>query len=107
MRQVAKLTRGTFLIALFIAWGALVATAFIAYITTPPTGDGFKRGFNRVSSFIFWQFGAMLVAISVWRVGLSYPSKTLIRWLSRLPILLILIPALFMILIFGWVVVTA
>jgi len=48
--------------AVFAIWLVLFAGAFAAFALTPPTGDGFVRGMNRVGAFLGWQLAATVAA---------------------------------------------
>ena len=82
-------SRGNRLVALLLAiWAGLFIWSFIGFSATEPTGDGFTRGFNRVSGFLLWQFAAGIVAVPAYMVGREQPRGSALRWASRLPLAL-------------------
>lgn len=75
------------LVALLLAiWAGLFVWSFIGFSATEATGDGFTRGFNRVSTFLLWQFAAGIVAVPTYMVGRAQARGTAMRWASRLPL---------------------
>mgnify|MGYP000707631247 CR=1 FL=1 len=71
-----------------VVWLSLYAWSFFVLTQTEATGDGFTRGFNRVASFLLYQFAAAIAAIGVWRIGGHASQAASLRWLSRVPIAL-------------------
>ena len=59
--------------AVAAVWLVLFLASFVVLQVTPPTGDGFTRGLNRIASFMTWQgaaFGlAMVGALLTYRFG--------------------------------------
>jgi hypothetical protein len=78
------------LMALMALWLVLWGWSFLAFRLTPPEGDGFLRGMNRVLIFFGWQLAAALPAFAAWVVGRRWPKGSGTRWISRVPILLAL-----------------
>lgn len=77
------------LVALLLAvWAGLFVWSFIGFSATEPTGDGFTRGFNRVSTFLLWQFAAGIVAVPTYMIGREQARGSAMRWASRLPLAL-------------------
>ena len=85
---VAKMSDGqrfglTVLLAL---WAAAFGYAFVSYALTPPAGDGFVRGLNRVTAYLGWQGIAGMLSIPVFALGRAWPKGSPVRSMSRLPI---------------------
>ena len=70
----------------FVAWLAMAAYGVFAYLTLEPTGSGFTRGSNRISAFLGWQVGALVVAIAGFAIGRRGRFGTAMRLLYRVPI---------------------
>ncbi|TYB82294.1 hypothetical protein [Maritimibacter fusiformis] len=68
-------------------WALAFAASFIVTGLTDPTGDGFTRGLNRVTTFLGWQVAAGLIGIVLWVVGNGLDKGTWPRRLSRAPAL--------------------
>ncbi|MAZ18820.1 hypothetical protein [Oricola sp.] len=82
-------SREKLLVAFLLAiWAGLFVWSFIGFSATEPTGDGFTRGFNRVSGFLLWQFAAGIVAVPTYMVGREQARGSALRWASRLPLAL-------------------
>jgi len=77
-----------FLLAL---WAMAFAGAFAAWWLTPPSGDGFTRGMNRITIFLGWQGIAGMLALATWGVGRGFPKGSPARRLSRWPLALALV----------------
>ncbi|MFV0515077.1 MAG: hypothetical protein ACK5MY_15835 [Jhaorihella sp.] len=92
-------------VTLFLAilWLAAYGASLAALLLLEPTGDGFTRGLNRVSSFVTWQLVAGLIGIGVWLAGRGLPRGSPARWFSRVPALLALLLALAIAGLIGWV----
>lgn len=75
---------------LLLIWLGVYGWSFLSFYLTAPTGDGFTRGLNRITSFFTWQIGAGVIAIGVWIMGQAFEKGTLWRWATRLPALLAL-----------------
>ena len=75
-------TRRHLVIGLLLLWTALWLASFLAPVLTAPTGDGFTRGMNRVSTFAGLQFCAGLIALGLLALR---PSAGRLRWLSLVP----------------------
>lgn len=73
----------------FTFWAATYIMSLWALFMTDPTGDGFTRGLNRLTSFVGWQAFSAFWALNVWLA-----TRNLILgaplWLTRLPGLLAL-----------------
>jgi hypothetical protein len=78
------MTQRVFWIGL-ILWALAFAASFIVTGMTDPTGDGFTRGLNRVTTFLGWQAAAGLIGIVLWVVGNGFAKGTWARRLSRAP----------------------
>jgi len=92
-------------ILLFLSalWIIAYLWSFSILIWTEPTGDSFTRGLNRVAGFFGWQFGAGAVGLAIFLFGRRLPRGGM-RWLSWVPVLLGLLPILFVLglLIYSW-----
>lgn len=75
-------------VVLLAVWVGFYVWSFIGFSMTEPTGDGFTRGMNRISTFMLWQFAAGIVAVPVYMVGRSQARGAAMRWASRLPLAL-------------------
>ncbi len=78
------MTRLHWIILLFALWAALYAGSFLVATHSPPSGDGFTGGMNRVTVFLQFQLGAGVSAALVWWMGRVLPRGWQ-RWLGRLP----------------------
>ncbi|MEQ9014724.1 MAG: hypothetical protein RLO38_04185 [Roseovarius confluentis] len=77
----------TFLLTvLFAIWAMCFAYSFVSFAVTAPSGDGFTRGLNRISSFLGWQGIAGLLSIVLWVLGRSWPRGSSVRRMSVVPI---------------------
>ncbi|MEM6833803.1 MAG: hypothetical protein ACFBZ9_11470 [Sphingomonadales bacterium] len=81
------MSRKTILMIAGVLWAGLCIYSFYAAMNTPPTGDGFTRGLNRIVLFLTWHGAAIATAIGLCIVGWRLEEKGW-RWLSRTPILL-------------------
>lgn len=88
---------------LAILWLAAYGASFAALFLLEPTGDGFTRGLNRVSSFVTWQFAAGLIGLGVWLAGRGLPRGSPARWFSRVPTFLALLLLLAIVGLIAWV----
>ena len=70
-------------IVLALWFGTMVMSGFA--LAAEPTGDGFIRGFNRISGFIGWQAAGMILALIAWLSSRPLPKGELLRWLARAP----------------------
>ena len=50
-------------LGLAAAWLLLFLASFVVLQMTPPAGDGFTRGLNRIASFLTWQGAAFALAM--------------------------------------------
>ncbi len=93
------------LLILGAAWIIAYLWSISILIWSEPTGDGFTRGLNRVAGFFGWQLAAGAVALVIFLLGRRLP-KGGARWLSRVPILLAMLPVLAIagLLIYSWVI---
>ena len=66
--------RRLWVVILFALWALAFGYAFVAFWITPPEGDGFTRGSNRVLSYLGWQGIAGMIAVAVWGVGRGWPK---------------------------------
>lgn len=87
---------------LMAAWALSFAYAFFSFATTPPTGDGFVRGLNRVTAYLGWQGIAAMLAIAVFAVGRQWPKASGVRRLSRVPLGLALLHVAGILALLGW-----
>ena len=78
------MTQRVFRIGLTL-WALAFAASFVMTGMTDPTGDGFTRGLNRVTTFLGWQGAAGLIGIVLWVVGNGFAKGTWSRRLSRAP----------------------
>ena len=67
-------------------WALAFAASFLSFVVVEPTGDGFTRGLNRVTSFLGGQIGAGLIGIVLWVVGNGLERGTWPRRASRVPV---------------------
>ena len=70
---------------LMVIWLAVFGWSFWVFFNTPPEGDGFTRGMNRVTDFLSWQVVATLLALGVTVTGKVFARGSGLRWLSRIP----------------------
>lgn len=94
-------------VVLAVAWLAAVLGSFIAFGVTEPTGDGFVRGFNRITVFLQWQGAAFflgLISACVFRV-FGNKRENRLWWLSHAPFFVS--GALWLILILGFIAIVA
>ncbi|KAJ54905.1 hypothetical protein ACMU_14165 [Actibacterium mucosum KCTC 23349] len=87
---------------LLLAWAAVMAWAFWSFHTTPPTGDGFTRGMNRITGFLGWQLVAGALGLVAFVTGRGLPKGTPLRLLSTLPLALIALGLLALIGVVLW-----
>lgn len=85
------------LTALVILWVFAYGWSILSTQVTTPTGDGFTRGMNLVVGFVVWQCIAALIAMAIWWIGTRRARTPLKRWLARGPLLLALLPVLFVV----------
>ncbi|MBT8459785.1 MAG: hypothetical protein HKP37_12650 [Boseongicola sp.] len=76
------------LIALFAAWVIAFGYAFFTFAETAPSGDGFTRGMNRITSYLGWQGIAGMIAIALVSIGRGWPKGSAVRRMSGVPLLL-------------------
>jgi len=77
------------LTVLFAAWVLALVYSIVTYMTT--AGD--SGGLGRVSTFLGWQGVAGVMALAIFAKGRSWPAKSSIRSLSRVPLGLAVIMA--------------
>lgn len=82
------MSRRTWIWALLALWAGVYAASFLVAWQTTPNGDGFTRGLNRVMVFFQFQIAAGVLALVIWRIGMSRAKGSALRWLSRLPALM-------------------
>jgi hypothetical protein len=89
------MTRGAAiaLIATWIFWATAWAASFVIPMNTPPQGDGFTRGSNRIEIFLALQALAAILAIDIYalRPKAGNDSDRPDRWLRRLGLIPILL----------------
>jgi len=78
-------------------WALAYGGSFVSFIITDPSGDGFTRGLNRLTTFLGWQFAAGILAVIIWSLGKHFGAGSKGRWLCRTPILLALGLVLFVV----------
>lgn len=93
-------TRMFALMALMALWVLCFGGAFVAYQLTPPEGDGFLRGLNRVMVFLGWQGVAGMISIPIWVLGRVWPKRSAVRRMAAGPILLTVLEVLALIALF-------
>lgn len=71
--------RGSVL-ALVLAWLVTSGIACARYATAAPTGEGFTRGWNRVSAFLGWQLAAAVPALLAAALVLRQRARLERRW---------------------------
>ena len=94
-------------VVLAAAWLAAVLGSFIAFFMTEPTGDGFVRGFNRITAFLQWQGAAFflgLISACIFR-AFGDRRENRLWWLSHAPFLVS--SALWLLLILGFIAIVA
>ena len=74
------------LTGLFALWVFAFAYAFYALATLEPTGDGFTRGANRITTYLGWQGVAGMAGLAIFAVGQGWPKGATVRTLSRVPL---------------------
>ena len=74
------------LMSLLAVWGLVWGYSFFVLAAYPPSGSGFARGMNRVTTFYGLQLLATLPAFAAWAVGRSWPKDSGVRYASRLPL---------------------
>jgi hypothetical protein len=79
------------LMALLAFWILTFGGAFVAYSVTPPEGDGFIRGWNRITTFLGWQGVAAMISLPIWVVGRAWPKGSAVRRLASGPIIVTLL----------------
>lgn len=83
--------RRLWVVILFALWFLAFGYAFVAFWITPPEGDGFTRGSNRVLSFLGWQGIAGMIAVALWGVGRGWPKGAPARRMTAVPLALALL----------------
>ncbi len=73
---------------LLALWAALFLWSGASFLTTVPTGSGFTRGLDRVTTLFGWQLAAGVLAVVIWAVGRSLLPRSAARRLSRVPLAL-------------------
>ena len=68
------------------AWVLAWAGSVLVFWVVEPTGDGFVRGLNRVTTFLGWQGIAAMLSIPVFRVSRHWPAGSAARRLGLVPI---------------------
>ena len=86
------MTRGAAiaLIATWIFWAIAWAASFVIPMNTPPQGDGFTRGSNRIEIFLALQALAAILAIGIYALRPKGSDRS-DRWLRRLGLIPILL----------------
>ncbi len=92
-----------FLTVLFAAWVFAFCYAFFSFTTQTPTGDGFTRGMNRITTYLGWQGVAGMLGLAIFAVGRSWPKRSTVRVMSIVPIGLALLHVAAIIGIILWV----
>ena len=94
-------------VAFAAAWLSAILGSFIAFGLTEPTGDGFVRGFNRITVFLQWQGAAFflgLISACIFR-AFGDRRENRLWWLSHAPFLVS--SALWLLLILGFIAIVA
>ena len=94
-------------VVLAVAWLAAVLGSFIAFFMTEPAGDGFVRGFNRITVFLQWQGAAFFIGLisgCLFRV-FGDRREGWLWWLSHAPFFVS--GALWLLLILGFIAIVA
>lgn len=70
----------------FIFWLVCFVASFSLPFFMEATGDGFTRGLNRVGAFLGWQFGATVIALIGFILGIGKTrGRVSLAWLSKGP----------------------
>ncbi len=86
-----------------VLWALLWAGSFLAFSVTEPTGDSFTRGLNRLGHFAGLQTAAGAAAVMLWLAGRrAFARGTVLRWLSRVPLLLAALLLGFVMAVIAW-----
>ena len=67
-------------------WVLAFLYAFVAFVTTPPEGEGFVRGMNKPMVYLGWQGIAGMLALALWGVGRGWPRGASARRLTAVPL---------------------
>jgi len=84
------MTRFGIIAALCGIWAALYAASILVPYHTPPSGDGFARGLNRVTLFFQYQMAAGALAMAIWWMGRGLARRWQ-QWAARMPAILALL----------------
>lgn len=87
---------------LLAAWAMAFVWSLIGAYLAVPTGDGFTRGFNRVTHFLGWQAVAGLFGLAAFGVGRSWQKGSGLRNVSVWPLRLALVLLAGLLAFYGW-----
>ena len=94
--------RRLILTILFAAWLMAFLYAFFSFATLAPTGDGFGRGLNRVTSYLGWQGIAGAIAFAVFGVSRAWPKGSGVRSLGSVPLVIAALHVLAIVAVVVW-----
>lgn len=77
----------TYLYIGLLLWLVLFATSFALLFFSGAELIGLDKGLKQVTYFIGMQFFAFLVSLPIWWNGRKFRKATLMRWLTRIPLL--------------------
>ena len=83
-------------------WAGCFIKSFSFALWADTTGDGFVRGLNRISDFLWWQLAAGVFALCLWYTDPGSESR-LMQWIGRVPFILALLLALAVIAVIVWI----
>ncbi|MBI5471687.1 MAG: hypothetical protein HY961_05030 [Ignavibacteriae bacterium] len=74
--------------ALQVLWILVFALSIVLAAAGAPTGDGFTRGLNRLSTFLAWQVAAIVVAVGLLIVARRFKTELspTMRLLAKAPL---------------------
>ncbi len=79
--------RHTALQILLLLWVAVMAMSFLGFAMTEPSGDGFTRGINRVTTFLSWQVAGLVLALLCLFLRAPVQRGRPLRWMALVPAL--------------------
>ena len=70
-------------------WLACFVASFVMFAITPPTGESFFRGLNRVEILLGWQFAAFLAAVTggILTFGRRDRISRNLKWIGFTPLI--------------------
>ncbi|MXQ08458.1 hypothetical protein GQ651_11430 [Alphaproteobacteria bacterium GH1-50] len=87
---------------LFALWALAFGYSFVSFMTTPPDGEGFTLGLNRISAYLGWQGIAGVLSLGLWGAARGWPKGTSARQLSAVPLLLALFHVMLIVGVILW-----